>query len=461
MVEGLTAHLNPSAFNMALSFYYIMACLIGGVALMVLLSLKWRIHPFFALLIASFATGLALRLPMDEIITAAKDGFGNIMKSLGLIIILGTTLGLLLEHRGSTRVMAAYILKKTGEGRAALAMSLTGFFVGLPVFCDSGFIVLNGLIKPLSRRAGLPVLMLSITLATGLYSVHCLVPPHPGAAGAASLLKVDMGRLILTGIVIAFPAMLGGYAWTVFASKNLDSCVSPEEVAGPDFEGRPSVLKAFLPVIVPVLLIAIRSFLVTENVETSTWERVLLPLGDPVIALSFGVLLALPPLKEWRKGKVATVLQEAAEKAGGILVIIGGGGIFGAVLAAIKPGEHLSAVVHASHMSIFFPFLLTAVLKTAQGSSTVAILTAASIVSPLLPALGLTDAHGRLFCVLAMGAGSMVLSHANDAYFWVIVKFTGLDIKSVGRVYSPATFLMGVLSFLLILFIHTFFPSWS
>src|SRR5688572_27474742 len=163
----------------------ILLFLLAGIALIVVLTAKFRIHAFFVLILACFLVGLGVEMSVAQIISTVKDGFGNIMKSLGLIIVLGTTLGVLLESTGSTRVMAAYILRKTGERYAAIGMSLTGFVVGLPIFCDSGYIVLHGLNKPLAARTGVPLTLISISLATGLYSVHCLIPPHPGAAAAA------------------------------------------------------------------------------------------------------------------------------------------------------------------------------------------------------------------------------------------------------------------------------------
>ena len=173
-------------------------------------------------------------------------------------------------------------------------------------------------------------------------------------------------------------------------------------------------------------------------------------MGDPVIALSAGVLLAFWTKLKWKKKTVSYLLQESVEKAGGILVIIGAGGAFGAVLAATKMGNHFSEVFTLSSLGILFPFLLTFLLKTAQGSSTVAIITAASIVQPLLPALGLDSENGKLLAVLSMGAGSMMISHANDAYFWVITKFSGLDIKTTLKVYSVASVLMGLTTLLMV-----------
>jgi gluconate:H+ symporter, GntP family len=431
--------------------------LAAGIAVIILLTAKYKVHAFFALLIASFIVGLGMHMPVTGIVSAVKEGFGNIMSSLGLIIVLGTALGVLLEHTGSTQVMATAILRRTGERRAALAMSLTGFIVGLPIFCDSGYIVLSGLNKSVARRTGVPMIIMSVSLASGLYAVHCLIPPHPGAAAAAGALGVDLGELILAGIPIAIASMGVGYWWANYAgrkfvrkmSADLTSTDRDAEPISADGRKYPGVLQAFLPVLIPILLIAARSFLVIDKAADTGWLHAISFLGDPVIALSAGVVLAFAAGRSWNRETVSRLLREAVEKAGGILVIIGAGGGFGAVLAATHPGQHFGQILAACSPGLLFPFLLTALLKTAQGSSTVAIVTAAGILQPILPALGLTGAHAHLFCVLAMGAGSMMISHANDAYFWVITKFSGLDMRSMLKVYSVATFWMGVSAFAL------------
>ena len=439
------------------SFLQILICLLLSIAVIVVLTARFRVHAFFALFIACFIVGLGVQIPMSNLITIIKDGFGNIMKSLGLVIILGTTLGVLLEQTGSTNVMASYILKKTGERRSALAMSITGFIIGMPLFCDSGYIVLSGLNKSLAKRTGISLAIMSGSLATGLYSVHCLIPPHPGASTAAGLLGVDFGKLILTGIIIALPAAIAGYVWSRYGGKNSSGITEEEHVIVKKNIQEPTVVKAFLPVIVPILLIASRSFFdISAGAEQSGLAKLLI-LGDPVIALSIGVMLAFNCMRPWKKASVSFLLHEGVEKAGSILVIIGGGGAFGAVLAATKIGEHFSQVLPLGTLGILFPFLLTFILKTAQGSSTVAIITAASIVLPLLPALGLDNENGRMFSVLSMGAGSMMISHANDAYFWVIAKFSGLDMKTMLRVYSIATIIMGLSSLLIIYLIRPLF----
>jgi gluconate:H+ symporter, GntP family len=358
------------------------------------------VHAFFALLIASFVVGLGVHMPVVGVVGSVKEGFGNIMNSLGLIIVLGTALGVLLEYTGSTQVMARAILRRTGERRASLAMSLTGFIVGLPIFCDSGYIVLSGLNKSVARRTGIPMIIMSVSLASGLYAVHCLIPPHPGAAAAASVLGVDYGGLILAGIPVAIVSMFVGFWWANFAGKRFsreriadaavdtgtaDAVEDIPPVAGEtgtavSGEHRyPSVLQACLPVVIPIFLIAARSFLVIDKAADRGWLHTLSFLGDPVIALTVGILLAFSAGRSWDKDTISRLLQEAVEKAGGILVIIGAGGGFGAVLAATHPGQHFGQLLAAGSPGLLFPFMLTSLLKTAQGSSTVAIITAASI----------------------------------------------------------------------------------
>jgi GntP family gluconate:H+ symporter len=443
----------PDILLITPSFTQSLICLLAGVGLIILLTTRYKVHAFFALLISCAVVGLGVGLPPDSVISTAKEGFGNIMRSLGFIIVLGTTLGVLLEYTGATRVMAAYILKRTGERRAPLAMSITGFIVGLPIFCDSGFIVLSGLNKSLARRSHTPTVMMSVSLATGLYSVHCLIPPHPGAAAAAGAIGVEFSRLILYGIIVAIPAAAAGYTWARLTGRYAPP---PEAEAGaeeaakeenlPKNEG-PAVITAFLPVVIPITLIGIRSFFSIENTHPSPTLSFFLALGDPVTALIIGILLAFAGGRNWKKHQLGRLLSDAVEKAGSVLVIIGAGGAFGAILAATKMGDQLSASLPLPQLGIFFPFLLTAVLKTAQGSSTVAIITASSIIKPLLPALGLATGNGPLLCVLSMGAGSMLLSHANDAYFWVITRLSGLSLKAMLKTYTPATALMGIAAY--------------
>ena len=422
---------------------------LAGITAIILLTTRFRLPAFFAILIACFITGLGVQLPLPGIISLAKTGFGQTMQSLGFIIVLGTLLGLLLEHTGCTKVMAGYILKKTGEKNASFAISLTGFIVGLPVFCDSGYIVLSGLNKSMIKRSGISPVTMSVSLASGLYVVHCMIPPHPGAAAAAGTIGVDLGKLIFYGILISFPVMLIGHWWARYAGKKIEHTVTEDEEVLEETDEQPSVINAFLPVIVPIVLIAVRSVFINSSLVQGGWIENLLALGDPVLALFIGVLLAIYAKRRSNKAKVNALMLEALEKAGTILLITGAGGAFGAILASTNIGSHFATMPVLSSVGIVFPFLVAFVLKTAQGSSTVAIITTASIVLPLLTILGLDSENGRILCVLAMGAGSMMISHANDSYFWVISKFSGIDMKAMLRAYSTVTVIMGLTALLL------------
>ena len=438
------------------SLAQVVIAMLAGIAVIIWLTTKLKVPAFFAMLIACLVTGIGVQLSIPDLVSVSKTGFGNTMQSLGFLIVLGTLLGLLLEHTGSTKVMASYILKKAGEKNASFALGITGFIVGLPVFCDSGFIVLSGLNKSMIRRTGISAVVMSVSLASGLYAVHCLLPPHPGAAAAAGALGADIGKLILFGIVIAFPVMLVGHWWAKRAGKNIEHSQVDDEEFVIENESLPPVFQSFLPVIVPIVLIGLRSIFITLPIASTGWMKNILALGDPVIALLIAVLLAITAKKAWQRNGINNLLHEALEKAGTILLITGAGGAFGAILASTNIGSHFAQLPILTTAGIFFPFLLAFVLKTAQGSSTVAVITAASITLPLLPALGLDSANGKLVCVLALGAGSMMVSHANDSYFWVIAKFSGIQMKAMLKVYTTATVLMGITAILLIWLLTAF-----
>jgi gluconate:H+ symporter, GntP family len=268
-------------------------------------------------------------------------------------------------------------------------------------------------------------------------------------------LGADIGMLILYGFFIAIPAMFAGHWWAVYAGKNtVASTESDEKTDEPETE-QPHTLAAFLPVLVPILLMAIKSVISLEKDGGNIITGIFAVIGDPAIALAIGVILAILITRN-KKNNLSQHLSQAVEKAGGILIIIGAGGAFGAVLAATNIGGHFSEMLDLKTAGIWFPFLLTSVLKTAQGSSTVAIITASSIVLPLLTALGLDSDNGRLLAALSMGAGSMMISHTNDAYFWVISRFSRIDIKTMLRVHSIASILMGLVTMIFIYILSLF-----
>lgn len=439
------------------SFIHSLLALLAGIVVIVLLTTRFKMHAFFALVLACLVVGLGMGMPFGEVMATGKAGFGNIIGSLGLIIVFGTTLGIILEHTGATTVLANAILRITGRHRAARAMNVTGYVVGLPIFCDSGYIVLSGLNRSLARQTATPIALMATSLAAGLYAVHCLIPPHPGAAAATGTLGADFGRVILYGMLVAIPTAFCGLQWARYAVGMLP--VSGKQAEEPDARAMrrrlPSVLLSVLPVAVPILLIGIRSF--TPPDGSSPAVRMVQAAGIPEAALGIGILLALIGRRNWKKEDLNSLLRSAVEKAGDILLIIGAGGAFGALIAQTDIARYLAGNSTVSGMGIFFPFLVAAVLKTAQGSSSVAIITAATMVLPMLPSLGLDHEMGKVFAVLAMGAGSMMVSHANDSYFWVISRFSGVGMGPMLRVYTVATFIMGSVAVSMVYLLSLFF----
>ena len=287
-------------------------------------------------------------------------------------------------------------------------------------------------------------------LATALYSVHCLTPTHPGALAASGILEANIGMLILLGTLFAIPAALSAFFWVKWQTRKTPFI----ETASLQHESRneeqlPSVQLSLLPIVTPLILIAIGSLLTVLKVpDTHVVLKGLAFIGQPIIALMIGVLLSLLLLKERAMQTVNSVLESAIEKAGPILIVTGAGGMFGLVIKETGVGVYAGEFLLQTGLGLAVPFLIASILKTAQGSSTVAIITAASFVVPMLPALGLDSETRKLLAMISMGAGSMMVSHANDSYFWVVSRFSGISSNTTLKVYSSATIVMGIVTFL-------------
>ncbi len=414
----------------------------------IILTSRLKLQAFIALFVVSLFLAFTT-LPADMIIKTIKDGFGSTMGSIGFLIILGAMIGITLDRTGGTISIANYILSKTGEKRSAMALGITGFITGLPIFCDSGFIILSGLAKSFSQKSGVAMPFMATVLACSLYSVHCLIPPHPGALAAAGMLDVNIGYLILIGILFAVPGALAAFFWSRWMNSKLPpSSVKITDAARLPAGDLPPVLLSFLPIVVPLLLITLKSLttLVDKSAQSLLSKILFLP-GEPVIALFIGVILSLLLLKKKTISSMNSVFTEAIVKAGPILIITAAGGMFGMVIRSTGVGEAMGKMLTGTSIGLLVPFLIAAVMKTAQGSSTVAIITTASFVLPMLPMLGLDNEWGKLMTMLAMGSGSMIVSHANDSYFWVVNNFGELEVNTTLKVYSSSTFVMGIVVF--------------
>jgi gluconate:H+ symporter, GntP family len=414
----------------------------------IILTSKFKIEAFIALFLVSVFLAFAT-LPAKTIVQSIQQGFGNTMASIGFLIILGAIIGITLDKTGGTLSIARFILSKTGEHRSARALGITGFITGLPIFCNAGFIVLSGLSKSLSSKSKIPMPFMATVLGCSLYSVHCLIPPHPGVLAASGLIKVNIGYLILIGTLFSIPGVLAAYFWSKWITR--DKKYPPaKEIEGDKalLENLPPAFLSFLPIIVPLLLIAFKSFLsIIDKSGQNILSKILIIPGEPVFALSIGVVLAMLLVRNKSISSFNKLFSEAIIKAGPILIVTASGGMFGMVIQATGAGESMGKLLAGTSIGILVPFLIATVMKTAQGSSTVAIITTASLVAPMLSLLGLDSEWGRLFAMLSMGAGSMVISHANDSYFWVVANFSEIDADATLKVYSSSTLVMGLVVF--------------
>jgi GntP family gluconate:H+ symporter len=421
----------------------------ASILAIIILTSRLKLKAFIALFLVSLFLAFTT-LPVSTIVSTLKEGFGNTMASIGFLIILGAIIGITLDKTGATLSIAKFILSKTGEKRSAQALGITGFITGIPIFCDSAFIILSGLAKSFSSKSKIAMPFMATVLASSLYSVHCLIPPHPGALAAAGLFEVNIGYLIIIGILFAIPGALSAYFWSKWMTKGDKYPPAKEPEVDPRVihEKLPSAFLSFLPIVVPLLLITFRSLLILyDKGGQSTISKIFYMPGEPIFALSIGAVLALLLIREKTMDSMNAVFTEAIEKAGPILIVTAAGGMFGMVIKATGTGEAMGELLAGTNIGLVVPFLIALVMKTAQGSSTVAMITTASFVAPMLSMLGLDSEWGKLLSMLSMGAGSMVVSHANDSYFWVVSNFSELDAGTNLKVYSSSTFVMGIVIF--------------
>ncbi len=426
--------------------------LLLSVVLIIFLTSRYRMNAFVVLIFVAFLYGLLVQMPLGDLVKTVRDGFGGTLGYIGIVIVAGTIIGTILEKTGAALSMTQAILKLVGKERSPLAMSVAGYAVSIPVFCDSGFVILTPLNKALAKETGKSMAVMAVALATGLYATHCLVPPTPGPIAAAGILKADLGKLIGLGLLVAIPATIAGYLWaTRFARRyQIDSDVEETyEHLIAKYGKLPSAFHSFLPITLPIVLILLKSVAAfpTKPFGEGGVAKFLNFIGDPVTALVLGIFLALTLVaRDQMRTALDNWMGEGVKNAAMILAITGAGGAFGKVLQASPIAGFLGESLATLQLGIFLPFVIAAAIKTAQGSSTVAIITTSSIMAPLLTALGLDP----VYTVLAIGAGAMTVSHANDSYFWVVSQFSNMEVPIAYRAYTSATLVLGLVSILTI-----------
>lgn len=479
----------------------LIVALVLGIATIIVLVLRTRLDAFAALLAAALVTGFVAGQPALEIITAITTGFGNTLASIGIVIGLGVGIGKVLEVSGAAKSLARAFLKLFGKGREPWAMGSVGALVSVPVFCDAGYVIMNPLARSIARVKRGGYVTIALALGCGMTLTHHLVPPTPGPLAVAGILGADLGLVIVVGgifTVLLLPVVVlyakwvgpklessvtpavrhavygsaaatrqaqGGVATTTTtATLDRDTTATDSGAVFADLEAddepdlgtpptgakphRVNALLAALPLAIPLLLILANTVgtavdknaqgALTGDYTPSDWVVPLAFIGNPVIALMIGMLLAVYVLlPRWTpRGKVNGWLAEAAASAGLILLITGAGGAFGQVLRTSGVGDALAEAIGSTNLPAFLiPFLIATVVRIAQGSGTVAMITAAAVSAPLVTSLGIDP----VVAVLACTAGSMVFSYFNDSYFWVVTTFTGLEGTSALKGWSGIT----------------------
>ncbi|MGW2415234.1 GntP family permease [Streptomyces tubercidicus] len=464
-----------------------------GIALLLVLIIKVRLQPFVALLTVSIAVGLAAGLSVTELfgtvqksdaVSLIETGMGGILGHVAIIIGLGTMLGAILEVSGGAEVLSARLLRLFGERREPLAMGLTGLIFGIPVFFDVGIFVLAPIVYAAAKRSGKSILLYCMPLLAGLSMTHAFLPPHPGPVAAAGLFKVDLGWIILMGLVCGIPAVLAAWGYAAWIGRRLfvpvpqDMVEAAEEAraavtagkgaagvaagkaasgvtagkgaAGVTAHEAPVALRTVLTIIgTPLLLILLATFS-SIALAPSPGRSVIEFFGHPFVALTIALLLSYYLLglrRGWSRKSLETVSTASLKPVGNIILVVGAGGIFGAVLKGSGVATVLSDTFHHVGLPlIVLAYLLSLVLRVAQGSATVAIVTTAGVVVPLVDGQSLPPAHLALI-IMAISAGSIFASHVNDGGFWMVSTYFGISERDTLKSWTVLESVLSVTGF--------------
>ncbi len=434
------------------------------VVFIVVSTTKFKLHPFLALILAAIGFGLFSGMPLPEIVKSVNGGFGNTIGYIGIVIVAGCIIGTFLEESGGAYIMAQKILKLVGEKNVPLAMVILGYFVSIPVYADSGFVILSPLSKALSKKSKISLAGAAIALGLGLTITHCLVPPTPGPIAAAGILNADIGMVIMVGGLVSIFAVLAAWLFSSkFASKvYIDP--NPDESEDQILEKikkAPSAVSAFVPIIIPLLLIVFKSVsdFPTNPLGTGLLKTIVGFIGEPIIALLIGVFFAFRLPKKFERAMLSTTgwVGKALLASAVIILITGAGGAFGMVLRNSGIADILGSSLSQINLSIWLPFIIAASLKSSQGSSTVAVITTASIMAPLMLILGFETPLEKALVISAIGAGSMVVSHVNDSFFWVVTQMSNMNVKTGYKLHSLGTLICGFTAMIVVWIMYILF----
>ena len=438
-------------------FPLIIAFVLAIVVMIVAIS-KYKIHPFLSIMSVSLILALIAGIPLGDIANVIGAGFSGTFSSIGIVIILGALIGTVLEKTGAALKLADMVVKLVGQKNPELAIELMGWVVSIPVFCDSGFVILDPIRRAMVRRTRTSSVAMTVALSAGLYISHVFIPPTPGPIAAANTLGIGDNLLLVMGmgVLASILPLIAGLLFAKYIGKSVKSADETgdstetaktyEELVA-SFGKLPGGFDALAPIIVPIILMALGSI-----ASMAGWTGIAFDLfnflGKPIIALAVGTIFAVIQLAATKKlGEFYDLTNDTLKVTGPILFVTAAGGVLGKVIATSDMVNFITehATVLGS-VGIFFPFLLAAILKSAQGSSTVAITTTAGIVAPLLGAIGMSTPAEIALVVMAIGAGAMTVSHANDSYFWVVTNFGQMTPEQGYKTQTMLTLVLGLAS---------------
>ncbi|MCZ2260344.1 GntP family permease [Sporosarcina sp. G11-34] len=448
--------------------------LVIGVVVLILLVLKTKIHAFLALIIAASITGIVGGMEPVKVADTIAAGFGGTLGSIGIVIGFGVMMGRILEVSGAAERLAYTLIRFVGKKKEEWAMAIAGYIVSIPIFVDSAFVILNPLVKALSRKTGKSVVTLGIALGIGLVATHHAVPPTPGPLGVAGIFGVDIGLMIGWGLILSIPIIIVGVLYAQWIGKRIYQLPSEEEdgaeyirpttqTAYEEFvqltdernKELPSLFRSTLPIILPIFLIFLNTTLVAMDIGGG-WIDFVLFLGKPIIAVGLGLVAAIYALAgPMRREEALDRMEEGMTTAGIILLVTGAGGALGQVLRESGAGDYIAAQVASLPLpAILIPFFVATLVRLIQGSGTVAMITAASISAPILVNMEVN----MVLAAQAAALGAMIFSYFNDSLFWVVNRMLGIkNVKEQILVWSVPTTLAWGVSLVSLLIANQFF----
>lgn len=435
---------------------------VAAIFTLLFLVIRIKLHAFVALMVVSLLVGIAAGMPLDHVIESVENGMGGTLGFVAIVVGLGAMFGKMLEVSGGVERLAQTLLKKFGEDRSQWALGITGFLVAIPVFFDVGFIILVPLVYGLAKKTGKSLLYYGIPLLAGLAVTHSYIPPTPGPIAVADLIGADLGWVILFGIIAGIPSMIiAGPLFGKYISKKIHITVPDymnfeEKEYDKDLPGFGMITSIIM---VPLVLILINTLSAVMLPEGNTFRAITTFVGNPIVALTIATLLTFTFLgtkRGYSRQDIQDIATKALEPAGIIILVTGAGGVFKTVLIDSGVGDVLGEIMAGSALPpILLAFLIAAVVRVAQGSATVSMVTAAGLISPVIGIMGLEGPVLGLI-VISIAAGATVLSHVNDSGFWLVSRYFGLDVKDTLKTWTVMETLIGVVGLITALILGLF-----